>query len=122
MAKRSTRKEMVILLVVYAAVMVVLGLDKIVDHFDNELLDVSLDLIIVILFAVAAIFMFTGKLIGYYSMILALAIQAVLALLGILSGLSSVTVNEIATALALVTINLFIIIWLLQGENKILFK
>ncbi len=109
-------------MVVYAAVMVVLGLDKIVDHFDNELLDVSLDLIIVILFAVAAIFMFTGKLIGYYSMILALAIQAVLALLGILSGLSSVTVNEIATALALVTINLFIIIWLLQGENKILFK
>lgn len=119
MARRSTRKEMVIILSVYAAVLAIMGLDHVVNHFDQPLLDISTDVLLVILFAVAAVLMFTGKKLGYYAMIAALAIQAVLELLSLLSDLGGATVNSIASALALLAINLFIIIWLLQGENRI---
>ena len=119
MARRSTRKEMVIILSVYAAVLAIMGLDHVVNHFDQPLLDISTDVLLVILFAVAAVLMFIGKILGYYAMIAALAIQAVLELLSLLSDLGGATVNSIASALALLAINLFIIIWLLQGENRI---
>ncbi len=119
MARRSTRKEMVIILSVYAAVLAIMGLDHVVNHFDQPLLDISTDVLLVILFAVAAVLMFIGKIMGYYAMIAALAIQAVLELLSLLSDLGGATVNSIASALALLAINLFIIIWLLQGENRI---
>ncbi len=119
MARKSTRKEMVIILAVYAAVLAIMGLNSVVDHFNQPLFDLSTDVLLTILFAVAAVLMFMGKLMGYYAMIAALAIQAVLELLSLLNNLGSATVNSIASALALLTINLFIIIWLLQGENRI---
>ncbi len=119
MPRRSTRKEMVIILAVYAAVLAIMGLNSVVDHFDQPLLDLSTDVLLVILFGAAAVLMFMGKLLGYYAMIAALAIQAVLELLSLLNNLSDASVNSIASALALLTINLFLIIWLLHGENRI---
>lgn len=120
MARRSTRKEMVIILSVYAAVLAIMGLGSVVDHFDQPLLDLSTEVLLVILFAVAAVLMFVGKLLGYYAMMAALAIQAVLELLSLVNNLSSASVNSISSALALLTINLFLIIWLLHGENRII--
>lgn len=111
---------MVIILSVYAAVLAIMGLGNVVDHFDQPILDLSTEVLLVILFGAAAVLMFVGKILGYYAMIAALTIQAVLELLSLLNNLSSASVNSIASALALLTINLFIIIWLLQGENRII--
>lgn len=104
-------------LVVYAVIMAVAGLSMVVEHvLDTAWEAVAFSLVMMVLFAAAAFFMFKWQKVGYMCMVAALAWQILLGLIGF-----EWTPTVIANFVAMLMVNLFIIVWLLQDEQRELF-
>lgn len=117
MALNLSAKTMVVFLTVYAAVAALFGLLMAFEHLTATAWDaLAFSIILVVLYAAAAFFMFKWRKLGYYAMIAALAWQILIGLIGFDSSFTAV-----ANFVYMLMINLFIILWLLQDNQRRMF-
>ena len=111
-------KSMVVFLIVYAAIAALFGLLMAFEHLTDTAWEaLAFSIILVVLFGAAAFYMYKWKLIGYYAMIGALAWQILIGLIGFDSSFTA-----IASFVYMLMVNLFIIVWLLQDEQRAMFS
>ncbi len=114
---RVSARSMVVFLIVYAAVAALFGVLMAIEHLTDTAWEaLGFSLILVLLFGIAAVFMFKWKILGYWAMICALAWQILIGLIGFDSSFTS-----IASFVYMLMVNLFIIVWLLQDEQRTMF-
>lgn len=114
---RVSAKSMVVFLIVYAAIAALFGILMAIEHLiDTSWEALAFSIILVLLFGLAAFFMFKWSVIGHFAMILALAWQILIGLINFDSSFTS-----IASFVYMLMVNLFIIVWLLQEEQRSMF-
>ncbi len=114
---KVSAKSMVVFLIVYAAIAALFGILMAFEHLaDTAWEALGFSIILTILFGIAAIFMFKWSIIGYFAMILALAWQILIGLINFDSSFTSM-----ASFVYMLMVNLFIIVWLLQDEQRSMF-
>jgi len=109
-------------LMVYAAIMAILSLGMLWNFVtDTEGGFAGLSALLAVLFGAAAFFIYKWKVIGYYSLIAALVLETFLLLAGFDTSFPEL-ISSLTAFLSKLMVNLFIIFWLLQGEQRRLFK
>ena len=114
---RVSARSMVVFLIVYAAIAALFGILMAFEHLTDTAWEaLAFSIVLVLLFGLAAFFMFKWNVIGYFAMILALAWQILIGLINFDSSFTSM-----ASFVYMLMVNLFIIVWLLQEEQRSMF-
>lgn len=114
---RVSAKSMVVFLIVYAAIAALFGVLMAFEHLTATAWEaLAFSIMLVLFFGAAAYFMFKWKIIGYWAMIVALAWQILIGLINFDSSFTSM-----ASFVYMLMVNLFIIVWLLQEEQRSMF-
>ena len=114
---KVSAKSMVVFLIVYAVVAALFGILMIFEHLTATAWEaVGYSIIMTLLFGIAAVFMFKWSIIGYIAMIIALALQVFIGAIDFDWSFTSM-----ASFVYMLMVNLFIIVWLLQEEQRMMF-
>jgi len=114
--------SMMLFLMVYAAIMVILSLGMLWGFLtDSEGAFAGLSVLLVVLFGAAAFFIYKWNVLGYYALIAALVLETFLLLAGFDPSFPEF-ISSLTAFLSKLMVNLFIIFWLLHGDQRRLFK